>query len=228
MQVCSTKRLVWSRPPRKSLRELLLPLSCLEEYWLKCCQSSRKRHDRWLSAAPFGSWMCLHPRVWLDTSPHRSPPPPENTSLPLTVWPGSTDFSQGLILAVCKHINWQLIWWFCSRCACKSGVWTWQAAFRIHMGSLPKQYSTCSCRHYFSHSKQTPQMRAAAFGLAAPPRSCSIRIHLGSTCRDAAQDLSPLFRYANSSPPTLGTWWCEGFINSCNCLSSDTTLLQYQ
>ena len=41
--------------------------------------------------------------------------------------PRSTNFPHGLILVVCKHINWQLIWRFCSRCACKCEFWTWQA-----------------------------------------------------------------------------------------------------
>lgn len=56
-----------------------------------------------------------------------------------------------------------------------------------------------------------PQMRAAAFGLAAltgrgrAAGSRGIHIHLVSMCLDATENLFLLFRYVNSNPPTLGT-----------------------
>lgn len=216
--------------------------SCILEDAHPCCihwKQQKKRHKRiWKKKKKYLMWsqpyllICFCAHIWLDTSPTVFQP--ESTALLLTVWPRSTNFSQGLILVVCKHINWQLIWRFGSRCACKSGVWTWQAALWSIWVSRWSNIPPAPAAIIFHTGKQMPQMRATAFGLAplmgegGPPHTCSIHTHLVSMCWNVAENLFLLFRYGNFCPPTLGTWWCEGFINSCNCLLNDTTSLWYQ
>lgn len=136
--------------------------------------------------------------------------------LPLTARPGSTNFSQGLIRAVCKHINWQLIWWFCSRCACKSGVWTWQAAFSDPYGLAAEAiFHLLLPPLFFTQQTNAPNESHSIWFSGADeggrdggregrregelwlPHSCSIHIHLVSTCWDVAQNQFLLFRYVN-------------------------------
>ena len=126
---------MWSQP-NNSLCERSPLLSCLwpfKDIDRAAFKIPEKLPDRWLSAAALRLFIRVCQHIWLRTSAHCFTTR-RNTTLLLTAWPGSFHFSQGLIHVACKHINWQLIWRSCSRCACKSGVWTWQAALLYPYG----------------------------------------------------------------------------------------------
>lgn len=83
--------------------------------------------------------------------------------------PRATNFPHGLILVVCKHINWQLIWRFCSRCACKCEFWTWQARlWSIWVSccsNIPHASAAIIVHWQTNGSLAKDRIRAVAFGV---------------------------------------------------------------
>ena len=196
---------MWSQP-NNSLCERSPLLSCLwpfKDIDRTAFKIPEKLPDRWLSAAALRLFIRVCQHIWLRTSAHCFTTR-RNTTLLLTAWPGSFHFSQGLIHVACKHINWQLIWRFCSRCACKSGVWTWQAALLYPYGLaaqvifhlLPPPF------FFFTQANKCPQMRATAFGFRRGYRGGGWRGRGGLTL--------PVFPY---------TWWV------CVCGDVEESLL---